>query len=366
MAENKNLRPLKEFSLSSNEEPHLIIVNPAITANNFELKPTLLQIVQQNQFIGLPIENPNQYLKVFIQLADTLKCNNGTYEAIRLCLFPFSLKDKARSWLDSLPANSITTWNDLKKVFLARYFPPGKTIILHNQITIFTQQEGESLFDAWERYKELLRACPYHALEQWLITHTFYNRILYNTKMTIDAAVDGALMSKPYPEACALIEDMAQNHYQWGTEHVQVEKKETKGGIYEVSNFDHTNAKMDALTQEVKSLVINPIATVAAVRLGCEICGTPGYVTPECSLLAETNPNQAKYAQVNPYSNTYNVGWRNHPNFSYKNNNPTFSQNSTPQRPAGFQAQRPSQPMQTTPHKSNLKKIMEDFITRQA
>ena len=121
--------------------------------------------MQQNQFGGLATENPNQHLKTFIQLADTLKCNGASPEAIRLRLFPFSLRDKARDWLDSLPPNSITTWEDLRRVFLARYFLPSKTSILRNQITRFNQNLGESLFEAWERYKDLLRACPHHGLE---------------------------------------------------------------------------------------------------------------------------------------------------------------------------------------------------------
>jgi len=89
----------------------------------------------------------------------------------------------------------------LKKAFLARYFPPSKTIQLRNQITCFRQTDGESLFEAWERYKELMRACTHHGLEQWLIIHTFYNGVLYNTRMTIDAAAGGALMDKPFQEA---------------------------------------------------------------------------------------------------------------------------------------------------------------------
>src|SRR3954463_5802069 len=91
MAEDRNQRPLKEFAQPSNEEPSSSIVNPTITTNNFELKPSLLQLVQQNQFAGLATENPNQHLKVFIQLADTLKANGATLEAIPLRLFPFSL-----------------------------------------------------------------------------------------------------------------------------------------------------------------------------------------------------------------------------------------------------------------------------------
>lgn len=164
MAESQNRRPLKEFAQPSNEEPNSSIVNPTIPANNFELKPSLLQLVQQNQFAGLAIENLNQHLKVFIQLADTFKTNGASPEAIRLRLFPFSLRDRAQSWLDSLPANLIATWEDLRRVFLARYFPPSKTAVLRNQITRFTQNQDESLFEAWEIYKELLRACPHLGL----------------------------------------------------------------------------------------------------------------------------------------------------------------------------------------------------------
>ena len=123
MAENRDRRPLKEFAQPSDEEPSSSIVNPLIPANNFELKPSLLQLVQQNQYAGLATENPNQYLKVFIQLDDTFKSNGASPDVIRLRLFPFSLRDIVRSWLDSLPANSITTWEDLRRVFLARYFP---------------------------------------------------------------------------------------------------------------------------------------------------------------------------------------------------------------------------------------------------
>jgi len=183
-AQNAN-RPLKDFVVPSQDEPHSSIVNPTIQDNNLELKPSLLQIVQQNQFSGNSTEDLNLHLSVFVQFTDTLKCNVVDPEAIRLRLFPFSLRDRARAWLQSLPSNSITTWNELKKAFLARYFPPSKTAQLRNQITCFRQTDGESLFEAWERYKELMRACPHHGLEQWLIIHTFYNGVLYNTRLII-------------------------------------------------------------------------------------------------------------------------------------------------------------------------------------
>jgi len=59
----------------------------------------------------------------------------------------------------------------------------------------------------------MLRICPHHGLEKWLIIHTFYNGLLYTTKMNVDVAAGRDLMNKTYTAAYALIEDMAQNHY---------------------------------------------------------------------------------------------------------------------------------------------------------
>ena len=141
-------RALRDYAAPSQDEPHSSIAPPAIEANNFELKPSLLQAVQQNQFSGNLTEDPNLHLSVFVQYADTVKANGVTSEAIRLRLFPFSLRDKARRWLQSLPSNSVTTRNELKKVFLARYFPPSKTAMLRAQINGFKQKDNESLFEA--------------------------------------------------------------------------------------------------------------------------------------------------------------------------------------------------------------------------
>ncbi|XP_045802435.1 uncharacterized protein LOC123896027 [Trifolium pratense] len=354
-----NARPLRDYAVPSEEEPHSSIAPPNIEARNFELKPALLQIVQQNQFSGSPTEDPNLHLSVFVQYADTIKANGVEPEAIRLRLFPFSLRDRARAWLQALPSNSITTWNELKKQFLARYFPPSKTAMLRAQINGFRQKEGESLFEAWERYKDMMRLCPHHGLEQWLIIHTFYNGLLYNTRLTIDAAAGGALMDKPYQEATQLIENMAQNHYQWGSERAAIEKSQTKGGMYEVSGIDHVNAKIEALSQKIERLTLSPTATIAAVQPNCELCGVPGHITSECQLLAGLD--QAKYVQGNPFSNTYNPGWKNHPSLSYKNNNALFA----PSTPPGFQNQIGAPVAPVAPQKSNFELMMENFVLAQ-
>jgi len=156
-------RTLKEYDTPSTEEPQAIIVYPTVEDDNFEIKPALLNLVQQNQFSGSPTEDPNLHISTFLRLSDTLKENQ---EAVRLHLFPFSLRDRANAWFHSLEVGSITSWDQMRRAFLARFFPPSKIAKLRDQITWFNQKDGESLYDALEHFKEMLRICPHHGLEK--------------------------------------------------------------------------------------------------------------------------------------------------------------------------------------------------------
>ena len=81
--------------------------------------------------------------------------NGVTEDTLRLRLFPFSLKDKVKIWLKTRPAGSFTTWDDLAKAFLAKYFPLSKTPKIVTEITAFQKFEHESMSEAWERFTNL-------------------------------------------------------------------------------------------------------------------------------------------------------------------------------------------------------------------
>ena len=72
-------------------EEYSAIRQPTVDANNFELKPALITMVQQHQFTGHPIEDPNEHLGRFFRMANTVKLNGVRPEVINLHLFPFSL-----------------------------------------------------------------------------------------------------------------------------------------------------------------------------------------------------------------------------------------------------------------------------------
>ena len=96
--------------------------------------------MEQNQFDRRPIESPHLRLRNFLAKCDIIKLNGITADAIKLKLFPFSLKDRASDSLLNEEQNSIATWEALSKVFLSKYFPLSKTTKLRTKITSFVHE----------------------------------------------------------------------------------------------------------------------------------------------------------------------------------------------------------------------------------
>ena len=101
------------------------IKQPAIDANDFELNPALIRMVQQNQFTGHPTENPNEHLGRFLMIANLIKLSGVKPEVIQLQLFPFSLRDMAATWFNSLPYESVNTWEELMRAYFSKFFTPS-------------------------------------------------------------------------------------------------------------------------------------------------------------------------------------------------------------------------------------------------
>lgn len=146
-------RTLKDYA--TNKEFHSSIVHPAVDANNFEIKLSILLMVQRVQFSSSSTNDLNLDLFIFDVLCDTLKIDGVGNKVIRLTLFPFFLRDRAKSWLEFIPYNSLMKCNELKVASLAQYFSPSKIIHLRNRITCFRKDSGKSLYKVWERFKEI-------------------------------------------------------------------------------------------------------------------------------------------------------------------------------------------------------------------
>lgn len=100
---------LDNYVLPHHQGPTSGVVRPAIQARNFELKPSLINMVQQNQFGGLHSENPHQHLNTFLELMDTVKIHDVSNDALYVRAFSFSLRDRAKAWFKALPPGTVTT-----------------------------------------------------------------------------------------------------------------------------------------------------------------------------------------------------------------------------------------------------------------
>ncbi|GJV64796.1 reverse transcriptase domain-containing protein [Tanacetum coccineum] len=123
------------------------IVVPAITADNFELKHGLLTLVQNKQFFGHDKEDPHTHIRYFNKITSTLKFINVPNMSVKLMLFSFSLEGAARIWLEKEPPR-----------------------------------------EAWDRFKDLLRACPHHGFLELHQLDTFYNALNTNDQDSLNSA----------------------------------------------------------------------------------------------------------------------------------------------------------------------------------
>ncbi|KAI5338624.1 hypothetical protein L3X38_017895 [Prunus dulcis] len=315
-------KPLREFSIPKVTDQPSCIVYPQLTVDRFELKSGMIHLLPT--YYGNTTEDPYMHIKQFFEICATLKIQGLDDEQIKMRLFPFSLKDKAKSWLYSLPNASIHTWEELSNKFLQKFFPAQKTNKIRKEILGFTQREGEAFHECWERYKEMISSCPHHNIESWMQMQSFYEGLLDSERMMVDATSGEGLMNKTADEAFTLFESLSANSQQWS--HNKGRGAPMKAVVSEVSTNNEIAAKLDVMCSLLQQAVTGPLGNKVEVQ-------DQSFAE---HMLEQANALQARNPQNDPYSNTYNPGWRNHPNFRW-NNNPNVQQSQGP--PPGFQTQ---------------------------
>ena len=90
----RNQRPntMEDFWRPIIQEEYSKVRQPTIEANNFELKPTLITMVQQHQFTGHPSEDPNEHMGRFMRMANTIKLNGGETRSNKVATLPLFIE----------------------------------------------------------------------------------------------------------------------------------------------------------------------------------------------------------------------------------------------------------------------------------
>nr|GFB71886.1 reverse transcriptase domain-containing protein [Tanacetum cinerariifolium] len=224
-----------------------IVVLP-ILAEQFELKYSLINMMTSEQFFGLEKDNPH----------DHIRC-------------PSVAKKE--------PPRSITTWDDLVSKFINEFFPPSRTTNLRNEISNFHQKFDESFHEAWERYKDLLRACPHHGFTKLQQLDTFYNALNPADQDSLNAAAGGNLLEKSPQDALTIIEKKSKVPNSRSKPIASPVNTRDINSSSEIAKVTHavnqqTSDVTTAMTDMLKQLQANPPpAPVKAVEEICVTCG---------------------------------------------------------------------------------------------
>nr|GEV77862.1 reverse transcriptase domain-containing protein [Tanacetum cinerariifolium] len=266
------------------------------------------------QFFGHDKEEPHAHIRYFNKITSTLKFPNVPNTSIKLMLFPFSLEGETRIWLEKEPPRSILTWDN-------QLFPPSKTTSLRNEITNFQQRFDESFREAWDRFKDLLRAY----------------------QDSLNFAAGGNFLDKIPRECLAIIESKSKVRY--SHDKPVVSKVSTNASTSGVSpDVAELKDMVKALLLEKKGQNQSP-APMKAVKESCVTCGV-NYNQGNTSYHPQMMSNQIRTPSFPLVPNNQNVQRNNQnsfiPNQNRGNNfnQGLFYQPSVYQQPA-YQAPAP-------------------------
>ncbi|KAH9803331.1 hypothetical protein KPL71_001722 [Citrus sinensis] len=333
MQAEKTLR--EYFSPLAANQPSCIVL-PQTTATHFELKPSVIQLLPS--FHGLEREDPYLHIKEFLDICSTFRFQNFNDESIKLRMFPFSLKDKAKAWLNSLPAGSISTWDELSNKFLTKFFPMSKTNALRREISDFYQREGEQFYECWERFNDLLLKCPHHGFEKWRLIQCFYNGLTMSNRHMVESMNGGRFLNLHEGAAWDFFNSLSENSQQWDFSNQREKSSQvSRKGLYEVNDDFDVKSTLATLSRKVDALALNQSMNhhPSVANEVCAICSNVSHTAQNCPSLPayqEAYSEQVHALQSyektsnSPYSSTYNPNWRNHPNFSWKQNQPLSNQ----------------------------------------
>nr|GEU73289.1 hypothetical protein [Tanacetum cinerariifolium] len=223
------------------------------------------------------------HLREFFSIVDTCKVNNTSKDWVRLCLFPFSLKDQAKAWFTSLKPGSIHSWSEMKSAFLDEFYSISKTAAIRNKIKSFRQNPSEQFHEAFSRLKELLRTCPQHDVPKWELVKVFYDVLDYHNQQFMMATSGGTFFLRRMEEKWEFFEKLSKGSK---TQALADRNNNHTSPSNFVSNRHGINFEISELSKKVDLLLRNlgkGVLNVLQVSHNmCLMCGDLNHLVNTC------------------------------------------------------------------------------------
>ncbi|CAM9000224.1 unnamed protein product [Rhodiola kirilowii] len=189
------------------EEPWCIRLDE--DADDIEIKSGVIHHLPK--FGGMPDENPLRHLKEFHGVCMSMKSASVPENIFKLKTFPFSLESQAKSWLMSLPSGSITSWDQMQRKFMDKYYSHSKAAQTRKELSMLRQGRAETLFDYLERFRHLEESCPNHGIPQRMLLEYFMDGMVLMERRMLDASAQGSILDMYPEEIWELIEKVAES-----------------------------------------------------------------------------------------------------------------------------------------------------------
>ncbi|GJV57237.1 reverse transcriptase domain-containing protein [Tanacetum coccineum] len=151
-------QPMWESAKTVAPTPNSAIIQLDVD-DNFVINSTHLNMIRENKFDGYLRADPHDHIREFLAICNMFRYGETQSEAVKLLIFPFSLCDEAKTWFNELNEESITSWEQMRRAFINRFFPPSLFNRLLLEIRNFSQLVCESLTDAYLKEEELQDMC---------------------------------------------------------------------------------------------------------------------------------------------------------------------------------------------------------------
>ncbi|KAK1606780.1 hypothetical protein QYE76_030453 [Lolium multiflorum] len=219
---------------------------------DFSLDLSHIAIVEKTPFCGTEKESVVEHLTELSTLSGVFSDDVKMRTYFVAKIFPFSLKDDAKTWYNNLPPGSIKSPIDLRDVFFRKYFPASAQHAALQRIYNFDQEDGEKLPEAWARFCSLIRAQPDHDLEKHDLLDIFYSGLTIESRAYLDSCA-GCVFRKRTPEdAEELLAKIGRNHDDWSTPEPTPTPIVKKRGMIKLNDEDMREAKKSLKEKGIK------------------------------------------------------------------------------------------------------------------